>query len=321
MARTNNSSRLKKILDWINGEYVAFNLDDSIEHHITMKDDKAENYLFLSGRKKRDIQRDIDSNAALIRLYRRLYPTFSIIFCLIFIGAMLITVSYLPRFGEADTAHNNEVSGRYIEDGLEETGAVNIVAGMILDYRAFDTFGESCVLFAAICCVFILLRIDSREKDLPSGAGSDFVYDDQSFEPNNDLIMQRVVKFVSPIIILFGFYIVLNGHLSAGGGFAGGAVMGAGMILYLLAFGFERTERFINLKVFRAVTCSALLFYCLAKGYSFYTGANGMETGIPLGIPGNILSSGLILPLNICVGLVVSFTMYGFYVTFRKGGF
>ena len=38
-------------------------------------------------------------------------------------------------------------SPSYLEQGIEETGAINFVAGMILDYRAFDTFGESNVLF------------------------------------------------------------------------------------------------------------------------------------------------------------------------------
>ena len=42
--------------------------------------------------------------------------------------------------------------------------------------------------------------------------------------------------------------------------------------------------------------------------------------GIPLGTPGAILSSGFILPLNICVGLIVMCTMYAFYTLFRKGG-
>ena len=50
-------------------------------------------------------------------------------------------------------------------------------------------------------------------------------------------------------------------------------------------------------------------------------GANHLESGIPLGTPGAILSSGLILVLNICVGLVVTCTMYAFYALFRKGGF
>ena len=92
------------------------------------------------------------------------------------------------------------------------------------------------------------------------------------------------------------------------------------LILYLNAFGFQKTERFFTEKVYRRITLAALTFYCLAKSYSFYTGANGLESHIPLGTPGAILSSGLILPLNICVGLVVACTMYAFYTLFRKGG-
>ena len=48
--------------------------------------------------------------------------------------------------------------------------------------------------------------------------------------------------------------------------------------------------------------------------------ANGLPSGIPLGTPGAILSSGLIMPLNIAVGMVVACTMYVFYALFRKGG-
>lgn len=97
--------------------------------------------------------------------------------------------------------------------------------------------------------------------------------------------------------------------------------MGAGLILYLNAFGFKKTERFFSWKTYKWICFLALSFYAIAKSYSFYTGANHMESGIPLGEPGAILSSGLILPLNICVGLVVACTMYAFYVMFRKGGF
>ena len=49
------------------------------------------------------------------------------------------------------------------------------------------------------------------------------------------------------------------------------------------------------------------------------TGGNGLESGIPLGTPGAILSSGLILPLDICVGAIVSCTMYTFFALFRRG--
>ena len=140
-----------------------------------------------------------------------------------------------------------------------------------------------------------------------------------------DSTVSVVSRMVSSVInfavsLVFGIYIVLNGHLSPGGGFSGGAVLGSGLILYLNAFGFQKTERFFTEKIYRRITLCALTFYCMAKSYSFFTGANHLKSGIPLGTPGTILSSGLILPLNICVGLVVACTMYAFYALFRKGG-
>ncbi len=254
-----------------------------------------------------------------LRIFRRFYQVMSVLLCFSIIFVLLWTIAYLPVFGNAGNPDNNEVSARYIERGLEETGAVNFVTGMILDYRAFDTFGESCVLFIASCCVLALLRIDA------AGGGADTrkrmeEANDRLFEPKNDVILQKCASVLVPLILLFGIYIVLNGHLSPGGGFSGGAVLGSGLILYLNAFGFQKTERFFTEKVYRRITLGALSFYCLAKSYSFFTGANHLKSGIPLGTPGAILSSGLILPLNICVGLVVACTLYAFYTLFRKGG-
>ena len=261
-----------------------------------------------------------------LRRYQKFYQVLSIILCISISLVLLWTVAYLPIFGNAGNPDNNEVSARYIEQGLKETGAVNIVTGMILDYRAFDTFGESCVLFIASCCVLVLLRIDqgkgSKRGDKHGADNQKRLAEanDRLYEPKNDVILQKCSCVLVPLIFVFGVYIVLNGHLSPGGGFSGGAVLGSGLILYLNAFGFQKMEKLFNEKVYRRVTLSALTFYCLAKSYSFFTGANHLESGIPLGTPGAILSSGLILPLNICVGLVVACTMYAFYALFRKGG-
>jgi len=249
-----------------------------------------------------------------VHLFQKLYHATSILFCLFLIALLLVTISYLPATGTVDRPVNNEVAGRYIESGLEETGAVNIVAGMILDYRAFDTLGESHVLFVATVTVLILLRLNKTEKN-------EAEVNDRRFEPKNDTILQLVATFLVPIIIIFGIYIILNGHLGPGGGFSGGAVIGAGLVLYLNAFGFAKTERFFTEKTYKWVCFFSLSFYCLAKSYSFYTGANQLHSAIPKGTPGAILSSGLILPLNIAVGLVVACTIYAFYAMFRKGGF
>lgn len=254
-----------------------------------------------------------------LHLFRRFYQMSSVLLCSGIILVLLWTVAYLPSFGNAGNPDNNEVSARYIERGLQETGAVNIVTGMILDYRAFDTFGESCVLFIASCCVLVLLRIDASDRS-KSTKKRLAEANDRIYEPKNDVILQKCACILVPIIFLFGIYIVLNGHLSPGGGFSGGAVLGSGLILYLNAFGFQKTEQFMTEKVYRRVTLCALTFYCVAKSYSFFTGANHLDSHIPLGTQGAILSSGLILPLNICVGLVVACTMYAFYTLFRKGG-
>ncbi len=254
-----------------------------------------------------------------IRYFQRFYRVMSVVLCLGIILILLWTVASLPVTGNASNPDNNEVAARYIEKGLQETGAVNIVTGMILDYRAFDTFGESCVLFIASCCVLVLLRLD-QDSENESVRKMRAESDDRHFEPKNDIILQKCACVLTPIIMIFGIYIVLNGHLSPGGGFSGGAVLGSGLILYLNAYGYKKMEKLFTEKVFKRTTLCALTFYCLAKSYSFFTGANHLESGIPLGTPGAILSSGLILPLNICVGLVVACTMYAFYTLFRKGG-
>lgn len=260
---------------------------------------------------------DTEHNARL-RTFRKLYHVFSVLFCLGLMFVLLTAVSYLPTFGQAANPVNNEVSARYIENGLQETGAVNIVTGMILDYRAFDTLGESHVLFIATCTVLILLRSDRKKgKD----GQEDQEANDRIYEPKNDIILQAVAKILVPPIVIFGIYVILCGHLGPGGGFSGGAIIGAGLILYLNAFGFAKTERFFTAKTYKWMSFGALACYALAKSYSFYTGANHIESLIPLGTPGAILSSGLILLLNICVGIVVAGTMYTFYAMFRKGGY
>ena len=266
--------------------------------------------------RKKHIQRvyDFEHNAEM-RIFNRLYKVFSVLFCVFLAVMLLVAVSELPTFGEPDNPVNNEVAERYIANGLQETGAVNIVTGMILDYRAFDTLGESHVLFIATCTVLILLRVDKKSiQDISET-------NDRTHEPKNDVILQTVARILVPPIFIFGIYIILAGHLGPGGGFSGGAVIGAGLILYLNAFGFAKTEKFFTAKTYRNMSFAALACYSIAKSYSFYTGANHIESIIPLGNPGAILSSGLILILNICVGVVVAGTMYTFYVMFRKGGY
>ena len=272
----------------------------------------------LKQRHKKDQEklfRDIydKENNWVYKAFLRFYKLAAVVCCIALILMLVVTVSYLPPVGSPDNPAHNEVVEKYVEDGMQDTGAVNIVAGMILDYRAFDTFGESNVLFMATVVVMLLMRDDKRKKGADSA--------DMKYEQRFDTILQQVTFILFPLIMIFGIYVVVNGHLSPGGGFSGGAIMGAGLILFLNAFGIEKTRRFFTENTHKYVCFAALSFYCLAKSYSFFTGANHLESIISTGVPGKIISAGLIFPLNICVGLVVACTMYSFYTLFRKGGY
>jgi len=63
----------------------------------------------------------------------------------------------LPPTGDVTSPASTHVSPRYIERGEEETGAPNLVTGVLIDYRGYDTLGETTVIFVAgIACLLLL---------------------------------------------------------------------------------------------------------------------------------------------------------------------
>lgn len=91
------------------------------------------------------------------------YNFLAIILIAIIVILLLVNVNYLPMYGEETNPSVNEVFNRYVESGVEETGSINLVAAVILDYRAFDTFGEAVMIFSALVSVIMLLK-NEREK-------------------------------------------------------------------------------------------------------------------------------------------------------------
>ena len=85
---------------------------------------------------------------------------------LIFIGVFLFfaysALKELPGFGQPLM----RVAKNYIETGQAKTGASNLVASVILDFRAYDTLGEATVLFTAVIGVLVVMRqIGRKQKD------------------------------------------------------------------------------------------------------------------------------------------------------------
>ncbi|MCM1241553.1 MAG: hypothetical protein NC314_01820, partial [Roseburia sp.] len=206
------SFRLKQWLDGSNDSFAG--KVEMKPQELPQEDDTT--VIIREEEKKARMERIYDlANNREVSGFEKLYKIFSACFCVFLVVMLLIAVSYLPSYGHAENPVNNEVSERYIENGLQETGAVNIVTGMILDYRAFDTLGESHVLFIATCTVLILLRKDKKKDE----NGVDIEASDRIYEPKNDVILQTAARMLVPPIIIFGIYVILGGHLGTGGGF------------------------------------------------------------------------------------------------------
>ena len=302
---------------WLDGEtdYLS-HIPDAAEGHNLSRRRMRE----LAERERERVEampRTQRAAAAAQRVFYAWYWLVAVFCCLALMAVFLYMTAHISRYG-AENPRTAEVSDRYIASGVEETGAVNVVAGMILDYRAFDTLGESHVLFTALLCVMVLLGMDS--KNMRHGMEDYYrVLQEHYYPTERDPILRRVGLILSPCIMLYGIYILLGGHIGPGGGFAGGAVLGTGFVIMTSALGAGVTDRFLTVRTYKTVTFVALSFYSFAKGYVFFTGANGLENHIPKGTPGLILSAGLILPLDIAVGLVVAFTMFGFFSLFSRG--
>lgn len=307
----------EKFFKWLDGDYYV------MSHILDGSHEPDESHEKVKHSRKEQIEKvkSSDYSRRMIRAEQKglygIYLVVAVVSCIALIGVLLFTVSLLPRYGQ-ENPRAVEVSDRYIEKGIEETGAVNVVSGMILDYRAFDTLGESHVLFTALICVMVLLRKDRKNMD-PHYEDYYQIQSDSYFALSEDSIMRKVGMVILPSIFMFGLYMLLNGQNGPGGGFSGGAVMGAGMIIFAAAYGFDRVDRFFTVKVSMLITFISLTFYSFAKSYVFFMGANHLENHIPKGVPGAILSGGLILPLDMAVGFVVACTMFGFFSLFWRG--
>ena len=87
------------------------------------------------------------------------------IFCVLFLAAVGRALGGLPAFGSPTML----VASQYIALGLERTGAANVIAAIILDFRGYDTLGEATVLFTAVVGVLTITRRAGRKER--SGGG------------------------------------------------------------------------------------------------------------------------------------------------------
>ncbi|MBN1870956.1 MAG: DUF4040 domain-containing protein [Candidatus Omnitrophica bacterium] len=86
--------------------------------------------------------------------------TVAVVFAVTFLILGFFCLHELPHFGYPVM----KVAKFYLDAGLSRTGAANLVASIILDFRAYDTLGEATVLFTAVVGVMAVMRKRGRKK-------------------------------------------------------------------------------------------------------------------------------------------------------------
>ncbi|MBZ0108430.1 MAG: Na(+)/H(+) antiporter subunit B [Candidatus Scalindua rubra] len=133
------------------------------------------------------------------------------------------------------------------------------------------------------------------------------------------IIIRIVSKFFTPFIQLYAFYVIAHGDLGPGGGFQGGVILGASMILYVIAFGMDEGRKRISQKASDIFISTGALVYAGIGILCILAGGAYLEYDVlPLG--SHHLASHLgIYGIEIGIGITVAFVMITiFFETAKK---
>jgi multicomponent Na+:H+ antiporter subunit B len=120
------------------------------------------------------------------------------------------------------------------------------------------------------------------------------------------LIVRTISRLMFPFMFLFGIYVLVHGHLTPGGGFQGGVVLAASVIMLILAYGIERAQAKVNaLQAELAESLGGLILVFLglmgvAVGIAFF------KNVLPFGTLGHVFSAGNLPVFNFGVGVKVA---------------
>ncbi len=190
---------------------------------------------------------------------------------------------------------------QYVTQAPIDLGTPNIVTGILITYRGFDTLGEVAVLFMVAASVGLLLEksepqaADTRKAG--SKSGTEATPPDEPSE-----IVRTGTDVLLPLIFVFGAYVIVNGHLSAGGGFQGGAIVASGAMLILLA----RPGSRLNVVLLSVIESFAGVLY-VSLGIAGLVFAAGFldPRFLPKGEFGAFISAGAIPLISALLGIKV----------------
>lgn len=265
------------------------------------------------------------------------------IIVVILTGALLVyALGDFPSWADPSSPAHKHVSPMYIEKSLEQTSVPNIVTAVLADYRGYDTMFETTVIFGAgVVCFFLLrtprkdesrvrryrhiltgmtIRVKETRKTPP--VLEEFERIDTLWAPH-DLIIKTACRILIPFIQLFALYVIAHGHHSPGGGFQGGVILGASMILLAISHDLRTALGRMSEKVHTILCPVGVFIYAGTGALCMVLGLNFLDYGALARIlhvdPVAARSHGILI-VEIGVGLAVMATMIWIYNNISSKG-
>jgi len=205
-------------------------------------------------------------------------------------GLLLYATQDFPAWGDPNSPASSHLSPHYITQAVEETEVPNLVTAVLADYRSYDTMFEATVIFCAGIACFLLLRSFLTQKKgmyfrhIPTGVIIHFKKlkhipeDTEELELIDtqwvpfDLIIKTISRILIPFIQLFALYVVIHGDFSPGGGFQGGVIFGASIILLAISYNLSTAISKVQEKLLGILCALGVIIYsgigilCLVLG-------------------------------------------------------
>ena len=230
-----------------------------------------------------------------MRTRKVLFVASAVVFAFLLIWGLL----GLPAFGDYRGPYGI-VLGKV---AVSERQATEVVGATTFDYRGFDTMGEEYILFAAVMGLVILLRELRSERTDKEEEDEAPVH--RRRREASDALRALGLVLVGPLVML-GIYIVTHGHVTPGGGFQGGVILAAALILVSLAGRHLAMRRVRPTPLVEVADAGGAAGFVLIGMGGLIAGSEFLYNFLPLGEAGTLLSAGMIPLLNISVGLEVA---------------
>jgi len=230
-----------------------------------------------------DVQSENTQKDTPAKLLLRLLP--AALFTVLLIGLFL----YFAPTGAANTYLRN----LYLEGFHRDVGGENAVTAIYLGYRVYDTLFEALMLLISVVGVAHM------------SCHSDSEVTDEQFSgiTKSDAIDVYTIRLICPIILIFGVYLVLNGHISPGGGFGGGVAIASFFICrYFIHHIYD--VRFGKIMIIEKMTFAAIVF--LAVIFVFF----GLHISFPQIKDTYLVLMNLLIAMKVSCGFIIIFFRY-----------